>query len=190
MNNINDTRNKAYTMSVDPIKDLYPINYRINQPQLRVVGSDGNNIGVLNTSEALRLAQNEFMDLVLVNSTTSPPLARICNYEKFIYETKRNKKEQDRRNRENAIHLKEIQLKPNISDHDLDIKLNHARSWLADNCKVKIVVKFRGREIVYKSRGFEIINNFVERLGAKIDKAPDFNNNALIAMVSPATKVK
>ena len=177
-------------MAVDPIKDLYPTNYNINQPQVRLVGDDGANLGVLNTSEALRRAQNDFLDLVLVNSATTPPIARICNYEKFIYEAKRHKKEQDRKNRENIVHLKEIQLKPNISDHDLEIKLNHARAWLSDNCKVKIVVKFRGRELTYKARGFDMINNFVDRLGAKIEKAPESGGNTLIAVVSPVAKVK
>ena len=175
-------------MFADPIKEQYPTNFRIRQPQVRLVGIDGVNMGILNTTEALRLAQNESLDLVLVNAATSPPIARICNYEKFIYETKKHKKEQDRKNRENAIQLKEIQLKPNISDHDMDVKLKHAREWLDDNCKVKIVVKFRGRELTYKARGFDMINSFVDRLGAKVEKAPESGGNTLIAIVSPAAK--
>jgi len=184
MTNNNDVINKFRNTSVDPIKEQYPTNFKIRQPQVRLVGTDGVNMGILNTSEALRMAQSEFLDLVLVNATTSPPIARICNYEKFIYETKKHKKEQDRKNRENAIQLKEIQLKPNISEHDLEIKLKHAQEWLDDNCKVKIVVKFRGRELTYKARGFEMINNFVERLGAKVETSPNFNNNVLISIVS------
>ena len=180
-----DTRNRSRGLIGDPIKEQYPTNHRISHPQVRLVGIDGVNLGVLNTTEALRLAQDDSLDLVIVNAATTPPIARICNYEKFIYEAKRNKKEQDRKNRENAIQLKEIQLKPNISEHDMDIKLKHAREWIADNCKVKIVVKFRGREIAYRSRGFEMINNFVERLGAKVDKAPESGGNTLIAIVSP-----
>lgn len=185
----NETATRGRVMIADPIKEQYPANYNIRHPQVRLVETASVDIGVYNTAEALRFAQNSSLDLVLINAATTPPIARICDYEKFIYETKKHNKEKERKNRENAIQLKEIQLKPNISDHDLDIKLNHAREWLSDNCKVKIVIKFRGRELTYKARGFEMINNFVERLGAKIESQPNFNNNNLIAIVSPAVKV-
>ena len=173
----------------DSIKDQYIANHNIHQPKVRLIDIDGNNLGVLTTKEALVIAQNEMLDLVLINSTTEPPVARICDYTKFIYEAKRNKKEQDRKLRENAIHTKEIQLRPNITMHDLEVKLHHAKEWLDDNCKIKIVVKFRGRELTYKNKGFEMINGFVEKLGCKIEKAPDMNNNTIIAVVAPATKI-
>jgi len=172
----------------DLIKDQYAANYNIRHPQVRLVGDDGSNHGVIDTKQAIAMAQLEDLDLVLVNTSANPPVARICDYNKFIYEQKRHKKEQDRKLREHAIVVKEIQLRPSISNHDLDIKLQHAREWLADNCKIKIVVKFRGREMAYKSKGFEMINNFVDKLGCKIEKAPDMNNNTLIAMVAPGAK--
>ena len=173
----------------DPIKGQYDSNYNIRYPQVRVVGHDGTNLGIMDTKNAINIAQSDGLDLVVINATTSPPIARVCDYDKFIYEQKRHKKEQDRKLRENAIHVKEIQLRPGISSHDFEVKLQHARGWLADNCKIKIVVKFRGREITFKAKGFNIINEFVDKLGCKIDKAPDMNSNILIAMVSPGTKL-
>ena len=166
----------------------YDVNYSIRCPQVRLVLSDGTTSGIVDTKKALSIALSEDLDLVVINAVTSPPIARICNYEKFIYEQKRHKKEQDRKLRENAIHVKEIQLRPGISSHDFEVKLQHAKAWLDDNCKIKIVVKFRGREITFKAKGFNIINNFVDRLGCKIEKSPDMNSNVLIAMVGPNPK--
>lgn len=168
----------------DSIKDQYTANYSIRQPQVRLIDANGNNLGVVNTREALSMAQADVLDLVLVNTAANPPVAKICDYNKFIYEAKLHKKEQDRKTRENAIHVKEIQLRPNISTHDLGVKIQHAKEWLEDNCKIKIVVKFRGRELAYKAKGFEMINNFVDQLGCKIEKAPDMANNTIIAVVS------
>jgi len=182
----NETGNRDRKAFGDPIKEQFAANHKIRQPQVRLVNSEGTNLGVINTSEALIMAQEESLDLVLVNTTANPPVARICDYNKFIYEAKRHKKEQDRKLREHAIHIKEIQLRPNISSHDLEVKVQHAKEWLTENCKIKIVVKFRGRELAYKARGFDMINNFVDQLGCKVEKAPDMNNNTIIAVVAPA----
>ena len=179
-----ETNNRDRKAFGDPIKDQFAANQKIRQPQVRLIDSEGANLGVINTTEALIMAQTEMLDLVLINTTANPPIARICDYNKFIYDAKRHKKEQDRKLREHAIHIKEIQLRPNISSHDLEVKMQHAREWLTENCKIKIVVKFRGRELAYKARGFDMINNFVEQLGCKIEKAPDMNNNTIIAVVS------
>lgn len=172
----------------DPVKGQFDANYNIRYPQVRLVGHDGVSLGIIDTKKAIAIAQSDDLDLVLINSTTNPPVARVCDYDKFIYEQKRNRKEQDRKLRENAIHIKEIQLRIGISNHDFDIKLQHARNWLDDNCKIKIVVKFRGREISFKAKGYNIINNFVEKLNCKVEKAPDMSSNVLIAMVAPNPK--
>jgi translation initiation factor IF-3 len=174
----------------DPIKDQYAVNHKIRQAQVRLVEEDGSNRGVISTSEALSMAQKEHLDLVLINAATTPPVARICDYSKFIYELKIHKKEQARKLRENAIHIKEIQLRPGISEHDLEVKVGHAKEWLADNCKIKIVVKFRGREFAYKQKGFEIISHFVGQLGCKVETAPNLNNNSIIAVVMPIRPTK
>jgi translation initiation factor IF-3 len=183
-----DVNNRDRRSGNDPIKEQYVANQKIRQLSVRLIDVDGNNLGVLTTREALVIAQNEMLDLVLINSTAEPPVARICDYTKFIYEAKRNKKDQDRKLRENAIHIKEIQLRPNITTHDLEVKLHHAKEWLDDNCKIKIVVKFRGRELAYKNKGFDMLNGFVEKLECKIEKVPDLGGNTIIAVVAPATK--
>ena len=89
----------------DSIKDQYTANYGIRQPQVRLIDANGNNLGVVNTREALSMAQADVLDLVLVNTAANPPVAKICDYNKFIYEAKLHKKEQDRKTRENAIHV-------------------------------------------------------------------------------------
>jgi translation initiation factor IF-3 len=184
-----EANTKDRKVITDSVKDQYLANYMINQPQVRLIDASGANVGVINTREALHKAQEALLDLVLVNSTTNPPIARICEYDKFIYEIKRHKKEQERKLRENTIRIKEIQLRPSISTHDLEVKMQHAKEWLTENCKIKIVVKFRGREVMYKNKSFDLINVFVNKLGCKIEKEPNLSNNTIIALVAPAAKV-
>ena len=178
--------NKGSRNQGDQFKDLYPVNNQIRVPQIRLIDADHNNVGIVDIAIARNMARDQELDLVLINATSTPPVAKICNYNKFVYELKLHKKEQDRKLRENAIHIKEIQLRPGISEHDLSVKMNRAKEWLGDNCKIKIVLKFRGRELNYKAQGFNVINTFVEKLGCKVEEAPDINNNTIIAVVAPA----
>ena len=183
------TNNRDRRAFGDPIKDQHAANSKIRQPQVRLVSDDGQNLGIMDTAVAQNMAISDGLDLVLVSPTADPPVARICDYNKFIYEQKQQKKENDRKLREHAIVVKEIQLRPGISSHDLDVKMQHAREWLADNGKIKIVLKFRGREMAYRAKGFDMIRSFVDGLPCKIEKAPDMNNNTIIAMVAPGTKI-
>ena len=185
MNNPRDRK-----MPNDPIKDLYAANEKIRSSTVRLIDSEGQNLGIKDTRDAIRTAEANGLDLVLVSPTAQPPVARICDYSKFIYEQKQNKKEQDRKLRESAIVTKEIQLRPTIGSHDIDVKLNHAKAWLEDNCKIKIVLKFRGRELSHKDRGFAVVNQFLSKLeSCKIEKQPEMNSNTIIAMIAPGLKV-
>jgi translation initiation factor IF-3 len=177
-------------MPVDPIKEQFVANDHIKSPTVRLVDSEGQNLGVKSTRDAINLAYDQELDLVVVSPSATPPVAKICDYGKFIYEQKQNKKEQDRKLRENAIVTKEIQLRPSIGTHDIEVKQNHAKEWLKDNCKIKIVLKFRGREMAHKDRGFAVVNQFLAGLDTcKVEKQPEITANMIIAMIAPnATK--
>lgn len=176
---------------LDPIKEQFVANDRIRHPQIRLIDQHGTNVGVMDTSKSLWMARSEGLDLVVISPTASPPVAKICDYNKFIYEQKRQKKESDRKARENAIVTKEIQLRPVIGQHDFDVKLNHAKEWLKDDCKIKIVVKFRGREMTHKELGFSLVNSFLEKLEpCKIERKPEMTSNMIVAMVAPDTQKK
>lgn len=185
----NEINTRDYRSNDKQVKDQYAVNYNIKNLTVRLIDSNGVNLGIMPTRDALTAARSEMLDLVLINASVDPPVASICDYGKFIYEAKRHKKESDRKIREHMVRTKEIQIRLNITNHDLDIKIQHAIEWLEDNCKVKIVVKFKGRELTYKNRGFDIVNGFVEKLDCKIEKAPNINNNTIIAIVAPGPKI-
>lgn len=186
----NNFRNRDRKLPSDPLKEAYAANEKIRVQTVRLIDSDGQNIGIKETHEAIRMANSKELDLVIISPAADPPVAKICDYGKFIYEQKQNKKEHEKKLRENAIVTKEIQLRPAIGSHDLDVKLNHARDWLKDNCKIKIVLKFRGRELAHKDIGFAVINGFLDRLdNCKIEKKPEMNSNTIIAMIAPGSKL-
>ena len=170
----------------DPVKEMFAANDKIKSSTVRLIDDQGQNLGVKNTKDAINMAYDLDLDLVIISPTAEPPVAKICNYGKFIYEQKQHKKEQDRKSRESAVITKEIQLRPSIGVHDIEVKLNHAREWLKDNCKIKIVLKFRGRELAHKDRGFAVVNQFLSGLeSCKIEKQPEMNSNTIIAMIGP-----
>ena len=182
----NNLKNRDRRSPVDPLRDAHAANDRIRVPNVRLIDSDGQNLGIKSTQDAQRIANSQDLDLVLISPTAEPPVAKVCDYGKFIYEQKQHKKEQDRKTRESATVTKEIQLRPAIGTHDLGVKLNHANDWLANNCKIKVVLKFRGRELAHKDLGFAVINGFLEKLeNCKIEKRPEMTSNTIIAMVSP-----
>lgn len=185
----NNFKNRDRRIPNDPLKDAHAANEKIRVPNVRLIDSEGQNLGVRSTQDAQKMANSKELDLVIISPTADPPVARICDYGKFIYEQKQHKKEQDRKSRESTTITKEIQLRPAIGQHDLDVKLNHAKEWLSDNCKIKIVLKFRGREMAHKDLGFAVINGFLEKLeNCKIERRPEMNSNTIIAMVAPGLK--
>lgn len=182
----NNFKNRDRRIPNDPLKDAHAANEKIRAPNVRLIDADGQNLGVKSTTDAQRLADSQGLDLVIISPAADPPVAKICDYGKFIYEQKQHKKEQDRKTRESATITKEIQLRPAIGAHDLEVKLNHAKDWLQDNCKIKIVLKFRGREMAHKDLGFAVVNGFLEKLeNCKVEKKPEMNSNTIIAMVAP-----
>ena len=139
------------------------INYEIKSNRVRIVG-DNINPKICNIREAVEIAESMEMDLVEINSNSEPPICKIVRYDKFLYEEKRKQRDMEKKNRENRIEVKEIQLSPNIDTHDIEFKSKHAIKFLTENNKVKLVVKFGGREIMFKDRGEKLLLEFVQNL--------------------------
>ena len=131
-------------------------------PQVRLIGDDGQQIGVVATSEALNMAQEKGLDLVEVQATARPPVCRIMDYGKFKYE--QSKKDRNARKRQHVMHLKEVKLRPKIETHDYETKLGRARQFLEARDKVKFTLQFRGREIAYPERGRVLLQKVVADL--------------------------
>ena len=135
-------------------------NGKIRAREVRVLDETKQQLGVMSLNDALRLAQSKGLDLVEIAATAVPPVCRIVNYGKFLYEeAKRNK---DARAPHSASRMKELQLSPAIDAHDLAVKRNHAIRFLCDDLKVRIKLRFKGRQKAHKEVGFEVVNRFVK----------------------------
>jgi len=143
----------------------YDVNEKIKATEVRVVGSDNEQLGVMSTSRAIELAEADGLDLVQVNGGIVPPLCRIVDFGKFKYELSRKDKENKRRNRENAVEIKEIQLRPVTDVHDIGIKAKRTVGFLEDGDKVKVTVKFKGRELSHREMGQKILDEFCKAVG-------------------------
>ena len=141
-------------------------NREIRARDVRLINSDGNNLGVLPYFKALNLAQDQDLDLILINGATNPPVCKIGDVGKYKYDMQKRQKELDKKSRESRIEIKEVQLRPGIDKHDLDVKIKHIKEWLTEGDKVKIVIKFRGREMANTGQGRTIIDNILTEVPA------------------------
>lgn len=165
-------------------KQIYRINQRIFAAQLRVLDNEGKQIGVLSKEEALNLAQGQGLDLVEVAPMAKPPVAKIIDYNKFLYQLEKKKKEEKKKAK--VSETKEIRLGPFISDNDLQVMIRRGREFLEDGNKVRLVVKFRGRQITRSEFGKETINKVVSALAdiSKVDREPHLEGKQMIALLS------
>jgi translation initiation factor IF-3 len=138
------------------------VNERIRVPQVRVIGEDGEQIGILPAREALMLAQEKGLDLVEVSPTARPPVCRIMDYGKFKYEQSRRARKAKKK--QHVVQLKEIKMRPKIEDHDYDFKIQHAREFLQERHKVKLTVTFRGREMAHQELGTKLVERALAAL--------------------------
>ena len=161
------------------------INEEIKAKEVRVIGADGEAIGVMSADAALAMAYDQGYDLVLMAPQAVPPVCRIMDYGKYRFE--RDKKEKEAKKKQQTIELKEIQLSCRIDTHDFETKLRHARRFLTDGNKVRVVMRFKGREMSHVSIGQEIMQKFDEEcrdLGA-VDKAPVLDGRFMSMVVTP-----
>jgi translation initiation factor IF-3 len=161
------------------------INERIRVPQVRVIGDDGEQVGVLATREALALAQSKSLDLVEVSPTARPPVCRIMDYGKFKYE--QNRRARKARKNQHVMHLKEVKMRPKIDDHDYGFKMQHARDFLAERDKVKFTVTFRGRGMAHQDIGRQLIQRIIADLVdvATVEQSARSEGRTLTMVVMP-----
>jgi translation initiation factor IF-3 len=161
------------------------INEHIRVPEVRLIGADGQQVGVMPIKEALAQAAEAHLDLVEVAPQASPPVCRIMDYGKFKYQ--QSKKQQEARRRATTIQVKEVKVRPKIEEHDMGFKLRNARRFLEDGDKVKISVIFRGREIAHTDRGFRILAQMAEALAevGNVEQNPKLEGRNLSMIVTP-----
>ena len=166
-------------------KISYRINQRIFASQLRVLDAEGKQIGVLSKDEALRQAQEQGLDLVEVAAKAQPPVAKIIDFNKFLYQLEKKKKEEKKKAK--VSETKEVRLGPFMSDNDLQVMVRRGREFLENGDKVRVVVKFRGRQITRSEFGRVIVNKFISDLEniSKVDREPHFEGKQMIALLSP-----
>ncbi len=149
-----------------------------------MIGADGEQLGVMPTKDAQHLADEAELDLVMIAPTAKPPVCRIVDYGKFKYEQLR--KEKEARKKQKIVEIKEIRLSPNIDTNDLNTKINAAKKFLSKGNKVKITLRFRGREMAHMRENQHILDDFAEKLGesAVVEKAPKIEGRTISMVVS------
>ncbi len=165
------------------------INERIRVPQVRLVG-DNVTVGIYTTQEALRIAQTQELDLVEISPQADPPVCKVIDYKKFLYEKKRKEKEMKANSKQSEV--KEIRFTPSTDDHDFDFKANHAERFLKDGDKVKAYVQFKGRAIMFQDRGQLLLLKFAERLAevGALESLPKLEGKRMIAIFAPKVTKK
>lgn len=162
----------------------YRINSRIFASPLRVLDTEGKQIGVISKDEALRLAQEQELDLVEIAASAKPPVAKIIDFNKFLYQ--QSKKKQEEKKKAKSSETKEIRLGPFMSDNDLQVMIRRGREFLEAGDKIRLVVRFKGRQITRSEFGKGVINKVVDSLSdiSKIDREPHFEGRQMVAMLS------
>ncbi|PLX48747.1 MAG: translation initiation factor IF-3 [Desulfobulbaceae bacterium] len=165
------------------------VNGQIRVDEVRVIAADGEQVGVLPTRQAIAMAEEDGLDLVEVSPTAKPPVCRIMDYGKYRYE--QSKKQNEARKKQSVVEVKEIKLRPKTEKHDLDFKIRNIRKFLDQNNKVKVTLRFRGREIVYADTlGREVLEKIANELEdvATVVQQPGMEGRQLVMMVAPKKK--
>ena len=155
------------------------INEQIRDKEVRLIGADGEQLGIVSSKEAQRLADEAGLDLVKIAPTAKPPVCKIIDYGKYRYEQAR--KEKEAKKKQKTIELKEIRLSPNIDTNDLNTKINSAKKFIEKGNKVKITLRFRGREMAHMNQSKNILDDFAEALAdvAVVEKAPKVEGRSI-----------
>lgn len=166
------------------------VNGKIRAREVRVVGSDGQQLGVLTLVDAINLARSKGVDLVEVAPNAQPPVCKIIDFGKYKYEL--NKKEKESKKHQHANKVKEVQLSPGIDPHDFKVKLDHSIDFLCEEMKVKVVLKFRGREMAHKEIGFQQVEKFTREIApyGHPDNDAKLAGRAITVMFSPLPRNK
>lgn len=165
------------------------INHFIRVPQVRLVG-DNVEVGVYSVQDAMRIAQQQQLDLVEISPNADPPVCKVVDYNKFLYDKK--KKEKEMKAKSKAAEVKEIRFTPGTDDHDFDFKAKHAENFLKDGNKVKAYVQFKGRAIMFKERGELVLLKFAERLAefGQPEGLPKLEGKRMLMVIAPKGQKK
>ena len=161
------------------------VNNRISAKSVRVVSENGEMLGVLEIEEALKLASDQGLDLVEISPKAKPPVCKIIDYGKYKYRIQ--KKQAEARKKQKTFEVKEVKLRPGIEDHDYGVKLKAIQRFLSEGDKVKITLRFKGREMAYHQRGMEVLKKLETAIEsvAKIEQAPALEGKHMIMVVAP-----
>lgn len=152
---------------------------------MRVIGSDGEMIGILSRDEALRMAEDEELDLVEIQPNADPPVCKIMDFGKFKYEQKKMLNEQKKK--QTIVEIKEVKVRPKTDDHDIETKIKHIRRFLEEGNKAKITVRFRGREITHPEKGEEVLREILTDLEGTIviEQKPQLEGKTMTMLIAP-----
>ena len=160
-------------------------NNRINALEVQVISNDGKNLGVLQTKEAIQIAKDEGLDLIEISPNAKPPVCKIIDYGKLKYKEQKSKKEAKRKQK--TIEVKEIKLRPGISKHDYEVKIRALSKFIADGNKVKVSLRFRGREMEHQNLGMKLLNKLTEEVSdyAKLEIHPKPEGKQIVMVLVP-----
>lgn len=172
-------------MEVKIISKDFLINEEIREKEVRLIDSNGDQLGIVPGRKALEMAEAKQLDLVMISQTAKPPVCKIMDFSKYLYEV--SKKEKEARKNQKVINIKEIRFTPNIEEHDLNVKAKNAEKFLRDGDKVKVTVRFRGRETDYSHIGQKLLVQFAEKLSevGDIEKEAKLEGRNLIMILKP-----
>jgi translation initiation factor IF-3 len=172
-------------MEVKIISKELLINEEIREKEVRLIDSNGEQLGIVPIKRALELADNKQLDLVMIARQAKPPVCKVMDYSKYLYEL--SKKEREARKNQKVINVKEIRFSPNIEEHDMSVKARNAEKFLKDGDKVKVTVRFRGRQSDYSKNGQNLLKQFAERLSAvgDIEKEAKLEGRNMIMVMKP-----
>ncbi|WP_448384176.1 translation initiation factor IF-3 [Desulfosoma sp.] len=166
-------------------KEQENVNEKIRARQVRVIGADGSQLGIMSLQDALDAAREEGLDLVEVAPNADPPVCKIMDYGKFRYQ--QSKRSQEAKKKQTVIQVKEVKLRPKTDDHDIQTKLRHIRRFLAQKDKAKVTVIFRGREIAFKDRGEMVLQKVLDELKDEVvvEMPPKMEGRNLVMILAP-----
>ena len=160
-------------------------NNRINSPEVQVIGSTGENLGIINTNKAISMAKEEGLDLIEIAPNAKPPVCKIIDMGKYKYDAQ--KKANKAKKKQKKIELKEIKLRPVTETHDYNFKLKNAQKFLSKGDKVKFTIRFKGRELQHSNLGHDLMNKIQEdiKLVGKVEMNPKFDGKQIIMVIQP-----
>ena len=169
-----------------PTRDTGPrVNENIRSSEIRLIGADGENVGVVSPEQALDMAEEAGLDLVEISPNANPPVCKIMDFGKFKYETQ--KKEAEARKKQKIIEIKEVKFRPNTDTNDYDVKMRNVFKFLENGDKVKITLRFRGREMAHQNLGRELLERVAEDIKeiGKIENMPKMEGRQMVMMIGP-----